>query len=91
MEIWEMTAVDIGKRIRQGEFTSEEAVRSFLERARRGEDRIHAFLHLDEEEALRQAREAGIQPISLGKRILRTETAGLAILSLLMMKAEGAF
>ena len=58
MEIWEMTAVDIGKRIRQGEFTSEEAVRSFLERARRGEDRIHAFLHLDEEEALRQAREA---------------------------------
>ena len=44
-----------------------------------------------DEEEIRQAREAGIQPISLGKRILRTETAGLAILSLLMMKAEGAF
>ena len=44
-----------------------------------------------DEEEIRQAREAGIQPISLGKRILRTETAGLAMLSLLMMKAEGAF
>ena len=30
----------------------------------------------------------GIHPISLGKRILRTETAGLAILSVLMFKIE---
>ena len=44
-----------------------------------------------DEEEIRQAREAGIQPISLGKRILRTETAGLAMLSLLMMTEEGAF
>ncbi len=44
-----------------------------------------------DEEEVRKAREAGVQPVSLGRRILRTETAGLAILSLLMMKAEGAF
>lgn len=30
----------------------------------------------------------GIDPVSLGKRILRTETAGLAILSVLMFKLE---
>ncbi len=37
------------------------------------------------------AKEYGAVPVSLGRRILRTETAGLAILSLFMMKAEGAF
>lgn len=37
------------------------------------------------------AKEHGAVPVSLGRRILRTETAGLAILSLFMMKAEGAF
>ncbi len=31
----------------------------------------------------RQASEAGVKPVTLGKRILRTETAGLAVLSVL--------
>ncbi|MCI9589294.1 MAG: 16S rRNA (uracil(1498)-N(3))-methyltransferase [Lachnospiraceae bacterium] len=44
----------------------------------------------DESEIL-LAKEQGAVPVSLGRRILRTETAGLAILSLFMMKAEGAF
>ncbi len=35
-----------------------------------------------------QAMENGAQPVSLGKRILRTETAGLAILSVLMFRLE---
>jgi len=34
------------------------------------------------------ARENGIHPISLGRRILRTETAGLAILSIMMLTLE---
>ncbi len=34
------------------------------------------------------AMENNISPVSLGKRILRTETAGLAILSILMFKLE---
>ncbi len=37
---------------------------------------------------VKMAREAGFAPISLGKRILRTETAGLALLSVLMLKLE---
>ncbi len=41
-----------------------------------------------EEKEVRQAREAGFEPITLGKRILRTETAGLAVLSILMYLLE---
>lgn len=36
-----------------------------------------------------QAMDAGVMPVSLGRRILRTETAGLAILSVLMFRVEG--
>ena len=35
-----------------------------------------------------QAREAGFSPITLGKRILRTETAGMTVLSVLMYLLE---
>lgn len=41
-----------------------------------------------EEEEVRLAEEAGIRPISLGKRILRTETAGLVFLSWLTYLLE---
>ena len=34
------------------------------------------------------AMEAGAKPITLGHRILRTETAGLAVLSVLMFQLE---
>lgn len=41
-----------------------------------------------EEAEVRQAQEAGAAEITLGRRILRTETAGLAILSVLMYHLE---
>ena len=41
-----------------------------------------------EESEVAAAVEAGAKPITLGKRILRTETAGLAILSVLMFNLE---
>lgn len=44
-----------------------------------------------DEREIALAREHGIRPISLGRRILRTETAGLAVLSAIMLKLEGAF
>lgn len=40
------------------------------------------------EEEIELARESGIGPISLGKRILRTETAGMALISALMLYLE---
>lgn len=41
-----------------------------------------------EEAEIEQAMEQEIIPVSLGKRILRTETAGLTILSILMYHLE---
>lgn len=42
-----------------------------------------------EEEEIKEATDRGGQVITLGKRILRTETAGLAALSILMFHLEG--
>ncbi len=68
-----------------------EGTREQLSRVLPGQ-RISIFIGpeggFDPEEA-RWAREAGWAPISLGRRILRTETAGPALLALLMMKLEG--
>ena len=40
------------------------------------------------EEEIELAKNAGIEPISLGRRILRTETAGMALLSMIMYELE---
>ena len=42
-----------------------------------------------DESEIEQAKEAGAIPITLGKRILRTETAGMTVLSILMFLLEG--
>ena len=41
-----------------------------------------------EEEEVQAAMEAGAKPVTLGKRILRTETAGMTMLSILMYTLE---
>lgn len=41
-----------------------------------------------EEKEVELAREHGVKPITLGKRILRTETAGMTVLSILMYLLE---
>ena len=45
-------------------------------------------LALIEEAEVESAVASGARPITLGHRILRTETAGLAILSVLMFRLE---
>lgn len=42
-----------------------------------------------EESEIQEAVQAGAVPVTLGRRILRTETAGLALLSVLMFSLEG--
>ena len=42
-----------------------------------------------DENEVNLARSADILPVSLGKRILRTETAGLAVLAALMLRLGG--
>ncbi len=41
-----------------------------------------------DEREVEQAKKAGAQPVTLGHRILRTETAGMAVLSILMFQLE---
>ena len=41
-----------------------------------------------EEAEVKAAMEAGVEPITLGKRILRTETAGFTVLSWIMYELE---
>lgn len=41
-----------------------------------------------EENEVQQAMEMGVEPITLGKRILRTETAGFTVLSWIMYQLE---
>lgn len=41
-----------------------------------------------EEDEVKAAAEAGIRPVTLGKRILRTETAGLTVLAWIMYQLE---
>ena len=67
-----------------------ERTRELLAKAKPGMD-IAVFIGPEggfEEEEIREAENAGIFPITLGKRILRTETAGLCVLSALMLSLE---
>ena len=41
-----------------------------------------------DESEIREALESGVEPITLGKRILRTETAGLTVMSWIMYQLE---
>ncbi|MDE6882383.1 MAG: 16S rRNA (uracil(1498)-N(3))-methyltransferase [Lachnospiraceae bacterium] len=64
--------------------------RSVIEAVEPGKD-IAVFIGPEggfEESEVRMAAEAGIEPVTLGKRILRTETAGLTVLSWLMYHLE---
>lgn len=66
------------------------ATRKLIEAIQPGES-IAIFIGPEggfEREEINMALEAGVTPITLGKRILRTETAGLTTLSILMYHLE---
>mgnify|MGYP002594199803 CR=1 FL=1 len=56
--------------------------------AQEGAKVVLADLALEKAQEVADAMEAGAKPITLGHRILRTETAGLAVLSVLMFQLE---
>lgn len=67
-----------------------ETTKSIIESIKPGQN-IAVFIGPEggfEEAEIELAKTAGIEPITLGKRILRTETAGLAVLSWLMYHLE---
>lgn len=57
MRLLAYTAVELGKKIKAGEVTAEEAVRAVLESVEAKEESIHSFVTVDKERALAQARE----------------------------------
>ncbi len=57
MKRLEMSAVELGTAIRQGETTAMEAVEAVLDRIREKEDVLHCYLTVDREGALRRAEE----------------------------------
>lgn len=67
-----------------------EKTRKLLSGIRRGQS-VGIFIGPEgglEKSEVESAMAAGVRPITLGKRILRTETAGLCILSVLMFQLE---
>lgn len=69
-----------------------ERTRQLVESVRPGQ-KIAVFIGPEggfEEAEVAQAKDAGFEPITLGRRILRTETAGLTVMSWLMYRLEGA-
>lgn len=58
MELHELTALELAEQIRERKVSSQEAVRELFKRIHRLEPKIHAFLALDEEAALRATKAA---------------------------------
>ena len=57
MEILELTALELGKKIKAGEITVREAVQAALDRAKEAEPVVNSYVTLDEAGALAQAEE----------------------------------
>jgi Asp-tRNA(Asn)/Glu-tRNA(Gln) amidotransferase A subunit family amidase len=56
MNLFQLTATEAARQIRKGEITSEELVKSCLNRIKEIDDTVHAWVHLDPKYALEQAR-----------------------------------
>ena len=57
MEILSLTAVELGRKIKEKEVSVTEAVRASLERVRAVEGEVHAYVTVEEEAALKRAEE----------------------------------
>ena len=51
-----MTAAELGRRLAAGELSAEEVTRAHLDRIAAVDDRVHAFLHVDGDNAIEKAR-----------------------------------
>ena len=57
-DLVDLPVAQMGQSLREGEFSSQELTRAFLERIERLEPSIHAFITLTPELALAQAKQA---------------------------------
>ena len=56
MEILELTALELGKKIKAGEITVKEAVQAAIDRAKEAEPVINSYVTLDEAGALHRRK-----------------------------------
>lgn len=57
MKLLALTAVELGKKIKAGEVTVEEATKAALDAMKAKEEKVHSFVTIDEEGALKRAKE----------------------------------
>jgi len=76
MQLYELTAHELLKKMKEREISSEEIVRSIYDRISRVEDKLHSFVTLTEEEALLQARNIDEK---VGKGEFRGLLAGIPV------------
>ena len=57
MKLLELTAVELGKKIKAGEVTVQEATRAALDAIKAKEEQVHSFVTIDEEGAMNRAKE----------------------------------
>ena len=76
--------------LKDGQNSAMQRTREILNSVQKGQS-VGIFIGPEggfEKEEIEAAMQMGAQPVSLGNRILRTETAGLCILSVLMFQLE---
>ena len=61
MSILDLTALELGKKIKAGEITSPEATEAVIKQIKAVEDQIHSYVTLDEEGAMKRAKEVQAQ------------------------------
>ena len=57
MSILDCTALELGRKIKDGEITAVEATKAALQQIKAVEDQVHGFVSYDEESALKRAEE----------------------------------
>ena len=60
MKILELSATELAKKIKAGEITSEEAAKASLAQIAKEDQKIRAYLTVDEEKVLARAREVNL-------------------------------
>ena len=86
-ELLYLTVQEIGENLRAKEFSSEELIRAYLERIDETEERVHAYLSVLGDEAIRSARAAD-DKISAGDDDSPLLGVPLAVKDILCMKGH---
>lgn len=67
MSILDLTALELGKKIKAGEITSPQATEAVIKQIKAVEEQVHSYVTLDEEGAMKRAKEVQAQ-IEAGTR-----------------------